>query len=234
MDHADDAADYDAMDHRAVNQLFVADLLAAGLLDAAIPYLDDPSQRGYLPILDLGTGTAQIPILLVQQVPQAQIMAADAALEMLQLARLNIELAAVQDAIQLDQCDAKAMLYQQGMFAVVMSNSIVHHIPEPAIVFAEMVRVCHPDGLLFVRDLLRPETAEQVEQLVQQYAGQEVPHSQQLFRDSLHASLTLQEVRDIVNELGFAPETVQQTSDRHWTWVAWKRDQMLASTETNQ
>ena len=40
-------------------------------------------------------------------------------------------------------------------FGAVMSNSIVHHIPEPASVLAEMVRVAAPGGLLFVRDLLR-------------------------------------------------------------------------------
>jgi hypothetical protein len=39
-----------------------------------------------------------------------------------------------------------------------------------------------------------------------------------LFSDSLHAALTLDEVRDLVQSLGFPSETVEQTSDRHWTW----------------
>ena len=61
-----------------------------------------------------------------------------------------------------------------------------------------------------------------VEYLVQQYAGTENAHQQQLFRESLHAALTLDEIRALVVDLGFASETVQLTSDRHWTWVARK------------
>jgi len=41
-----------------------------------------------------------------------------------------------------------------------------------------------------------------------------------LFRDSLHAALTLEEIRSLVVELGYAAETVTMTSDRHWTWAA--------------
>jgi hypothetical protein len=43
-----------------------------------------------------------------------------------------------------------------------------------------------------------------------------------LFRDSLRAALTLNEVRQLVGELGFEGDTVQTTSDRHWTWSARK------------
>ncbi len=43
-----------------------------------------------------------------------------------------------------------------------------------------------------------------------------------MFADSLHAALTLAEVRGIVAKFGFAPDGVQATSDRHWTWTAHK------------
>jgi ubiquinone/menaquinone biosynthesis C-methylase UbiE len=101
-----------------------------------------------------------------------------------------------------------------------MSNSIVHHIPEPRFVLAEMVRVCRHGGVLFVRDLLRPEDDAAVTRLVATYAGDANAHQQKMFDDSLRAALTLQEIRDMVVSLGFAAETVRQTSDRHWTWAA--------------
>jgi hypothetical protein len=34
--------------------------------------------------------------------------------------------------------------------------------------------------------------------------------------------LTLEEIRRLVQHLGHAPESVQQTSDRHWTWQTTK------------
>jgi len=112
--------------------------------------------------------------------------------------------------------------YTDGAFPAVMSNSIVHHIPQPAAVFAEIVRVAAPGATLFVRDLLRPADRDELTRLVESYAGGANAHQKQMFADSLHAALTLDEVRALVASLGFGPETVRPTSDRHWTWTATK------------
>jgi hypothetical protein len=80
-----------------------------------------------------------------------------------------------------------------------------------------MVRVLRPGGLLFVRDLLRPASTEDVEALVESYAGQESPHQQQLFRQSLHASLTLAELSKDLATAGIETSAAHQSSDRHWT-----------------
>ena len=114
------------------------------------------------------------------------------------------------------------MLFESEMFDCVMSNSIIHHIPEPLAVLAESIRVTRPGGLLFFRDLLRPESGEEVAHLVSTYAGDENEHQRQMFDDSLRAALSLSEVRAMVSSLGFEAETVQATSDRHWTWIAIK------------
>ncbi|MDE0736953.1 MAG: ubiquinone biosynthesis protein UbiE, partial [Pirellulaceae bacterium] len=53
MDSIEEARDYDEMDHAAVNEVFVSDLLETGDVGGEI--------------LDLGTGTAQIPVALCQQ-----------------------------------------------------------------------------------------------------------------------------------------------------------------------
>lgn len=208
MDSPEEAQDYDSMDHSSVNQLFVDDLLKQDSLSGDI--------------LDLGTGTAQIPILLCEQLDSCRIMAVDLATHMLDLARFNIEAASLIERIQLDRIDAKSLGYSNGMFDVVMSNSIIHHIPEPAVCLAEAVRVTKAGGLLFFRDLMRPESTETLEALVQTYAGDQNDHQQKMFRESLHAALSLDEIRQLVSDLGFEPETVQATSDRHWTWNATK------------
>src|SRR5437762_2094831 len=98
----------------------------------------------------------------------------------------------------------------------------VHHIPAPAAVFGEMVRVVKSGGLLFVRDLLRPNDETTLRGFVQKYAGEGNAHQQQMFADSLHAALSLEEVRALVTPLGFDASTVQPTTDRHWTWTATK------------
>jgi len=208
MDTYEEARDYDSMDHQAVNKLFVDDLLAAGNIDNDI--------------LDVGTGTAQIPVELCRQSEDCRIIAIDMAVHMLDLARFNIEVDGFTQRIFLQQIDAKDMLFESEMFDCVMSNSIIHHIPEPLAVLAESMRVTRPGGLLFFRDLLRPESGEEVAHLVSTYAGDENEHQRQMFDDSLRAALSLSEIRAMVSSLGFEAETVQATSDRHWTWIAIK------------
>lgn len=216
MDTAEEARDYDAMDHSTVNRVFVDDLLAAGVVPAVGD--DDPLPE----ILDLGTGTALIPVELCRRCADCRVMAVDLAEHMLELARYNIEVAGHARRIQLDKIDAKGLPYQDGRFAAVISNSIIHHIPEPLTALSEAVRVTQPGGALFFRDLLRPEADADVKRLVETYAGQENDHSRQMFDDSLRAALSLDEIRGLIAGLGFDPLAVRATSDRHWTWSAVK------------
>ena len=217
MDSAAEASGYDAMDHREVNQRFVADFLAA---------VARSPESHYMAILDLGTGTAQIPLELCRQHAGARVLAVDAAAHMLTVAAANI--ARCQQAagrrrpqIELLLADAKRLPLADGSCSAVISNSIVHHIPEPRQVFAEAVRVLVPGGLLLVRDLLRPDSDAQVRQLVDLYAAGANEHQRQMFDDSLRAALSLAEIRALVRDLGCEEADVLATSDRHWTWCCW-------------
>jgi ubiquinone/menaquinone biosynthesis C-methylase UbiE len=217
MDSEEEARDYDTMDHSAVNRVFAADFLAEwGTL--GLP----PG-----PELDVGTGTAQIPIEVCRQNAALHITGIDLAEHMLALGRVNLRQAGLEGRICLERCDAKALPYPSGHFTAVISNSIVHHIPEPERVFAEMVRVTAPGGLLFVRDLLRPADEAEVRRLVELYAADANEHQRKMFGDSLRAALTLAEVQAIVAAHGFDPSTVRQTTDRHWTWSSRTRNSEL-------
>jgi SAM-dependent methyltransferase len=236
MDSQEDAEDYDRMDHSAVNRVFVEDLLAT-LRESGVGSRGSGNPQSairnpqFLDILDLGTGTALIPIELCRCDADCRVMAVDAAASMLDLARYNLESAGLTRRIQLAHIDAKQLPYKDGMFDVFISNSIVHHIPEPLAVLREAVRVTKPGGLLFFRDLLRPDSEEKLEHLVATYAADCNDHQRQLFSDSLHAALSLDEVRKLVAELGFTPDSVQQSSDRHWTWSALNGAQGCESPE---
>ncbi len=204
MDTAADAADYDSMDHAGVNRAFAADYRAAW--------------DGRSPIIDVGTGTAQIPVEFCRQSAVGDVIAVDAAAEMLTLAGRNIAAAGFAARVTCRQADAKGMPFAAGSAAAVMSNSIIHHIPDPRRVFREIKRIAAPGATIFVRDLLRPKDTDELNGLVQTYAGRENAHQQRMFAESLHAALTLDEVREMIAELGFDPAGVTRTTDRHWTW----------------
>jgi ubiquinone/menaquinone biosynthesis C-methylase UbiE len=220
MDTADDAREYDAMDHAAVNAVFVNDLLTALSGWSLQRPVAPPTLLQHPRILDLGAGTAQIPIGLARRAPNVHITAVDAALSMLALARTNIAAAGLTDRIDLTLADAKRLPFTSDSFPVVISNSIVHHLPEPRSAIAEAIRVAAPGGLLFHRDLARPDDEPTVQQLVVIYAAESTPYQRNLFADSLRAALTADEMSEIVASFGFDRDTVRMTSDRHWTWVA--------------
>jgi len=214
MDTEEEARDYDSMDHSAVNRVFVTDFLAEGPLIG--------------PVLDLGTGTAQIPIELCRREPAAIVVAVDLADHMLALARSNVDRAGLAARIELRKGDGKRLPFADSAFHSTMSNSIVHHIPEPKSALEEALRVTRRGGRLFFRDLLRPESDAEVRRLVDLYgppAGggdskAANDHQRALFGASLRAALTLDEVRAIVDELGLCRNCVVQTSDRHWTFAS--------------
>ncbi|NIL95652.1 MAG: methyltransferase domain-containing protein [Planctomycetales bacterium] len=211
MDSFAEAVAYDAMDHGAVNRAFVADLCDFGGPDSL------PGR-----VLDIGTGTGRIPIELCLQLAGCTVLGIDLSSSMIELGRQNIVTAGLPDRVELALADAKQLPYDEGQFDVTISNSIVHHVPDPRVVLAEAVRVTAADGILFFRDLLRPPDDAAVRRLVRTYAAAEDEGQQRLFEDSLRASLTLLEIRDIVAMLGYDPAGVQTTSDRHWTWAARK------------
>ena len=213
MDTVEDAVDYNSMDHSQVNQQFVSDMIQFGKSVGVLSLTQ---------VLDLGTGTALIPIELCTVDQNCKVVAIDMAEQMLILARQNVKTAGFGDRIELKKVDAKGLEFDDGSFPCVMSNSIIHHIAEPARCVEELLRVTAPGGLIYIRDLMRPESDQSVAEIVQAYAGAENEHSQKLFDDSLRAALSLEEMQQLIESFGIESTTVTATSDRHWTWAAVK------------
>src|SRR5438552_732827 len=93
MDTAEEAADYDAMDHAAVNGVFASDFLAAW--------------DGRNPVLDVGTGTAQIPVELCRRSPLPEVVGIDLSAHMLRVGEDNVRRAGLSGRIRLQLVDAK-------------------------------------------------------------------------------------------------------------------------------
>ena len=212
METAEEVREYDAMDHGEVNARFVADFLAA----------HGPCAGGQ--ILDVGTGTARIPIALTAADACARVLALDLSETMLAQAVINIDASGHSGRIKTYLGDAKMLLDTFGprAFEGVISNTIIHHIPDPRPVLEMMAQLVAPRGTLMVRDLARPQTRSEISRLVDLYAGCETPRARALFDASLHAALSLDEIRAIVRDIGLPPADIVMTSDRHWTWT-WRK-----------
>lgn len=203
MDTWQEATAYDGMNFTAVNTAFAKDAIAL-----------DPDA---IKILDAGTGTARIPILMCQCRPQYLITAVDLAQSMLIVGQRNVEEAGLRQRIRLERVDTKRMPYPDLEFDMVVSNSLVHHLPDPLSFFQEVKRLIKPGGALLIRDLIRPENDAVVNNLVNKIGDSYDTHQQQLFRDSLKAALTLAEVQAAIDLVGLSGVKLTQSSELHWS-----------------
>jgi ubiquinone/menaquinone biosynthesis C-methylase UbiE len=202
MDSRQDADEYASFDNTAVNEEFVARALELA------------PAHGY--VLDIGTGPADIAILLAQRAPGLRILAIDLGEHMLATARRNVLEARLLDRIEIRKADAKATGLASASFDLVISNSLVHHIPDPAKLFQELARVASPSAGLFIKDLHRPETELELQHLVDTYAIGCTEYQRRTFRESLHAGLTLSEVSSLCAALHLPGIELRRASDRHW------------------
>lgn len=203
MDSAQEAIEYDAMDFTEVNTAFAKRGIEIG----------PPSGL----ILDAGTGTARIPIILCQMRPQWQIIGIDLAQSMLQFGLENVDRANFQAQIKLEFVDAKQMPYPDEHFDMVVSNSLIHHLPNPLPFLQELKRVLKPNGAILLRDLIRPTSGEILNKIVENVAADCNSKQKQLFSDSLYAAFTLEEVKELIKQTSLEGVIVYQSSDRHWT-----------------
>lgn len=205
MDSDEDAFEYDAMDFSEPNNRFAMDALAL------LPSVASPVA------LDIGTGTADIPLRMLASHGALRVVAVDMADSMLRVAARNAAERGFASRLDLRRLDAKASTLEPGHFDLVMSNSVAHHIPRPIELFREIARVVRPGGAVIVRDLARPSSRAAARDIVERVSPNDSPKQKQLFFDSLCAALTVDEVRALVREVGLGDLRVEMVSDRHWT-----------------
>ncbi|MFK8115559.1 MAG: class I SAM-dependent methyltransferase [Rubripirellula sp.] len=205
-----EAEEYHSMNHDAANASFVDDLIAGGSVGPRV--------------IDLGCGPADIPIALCNRLDTLEVLATDSEVEMLEIAKREIDMEGKLEQIMLQHADVCDMDdFEDGMANTVISNSMLHHLDDPSVGLATAQRLVAANGRLFVRDLYRPSSEAEVESLISLYAGGESEVAQQLFRQSLIAALTLSEIQELAGGLGISAQHVQMTSDRHWT-LDWCRN----------
>ena len=115
-------------------------------LELALDSLPQPPAR----VLDLGTGTGLAAFLVARRFPQAEVIGADLAEGMIEVARRNTppELAG---RVRFEQADAADLSYEDGAFELV---SLANMIP----FFDELARVTAPGGSVVFSFSSGPDT----------------------------------------------------------------------------
>jgi ubiquinone/menaquinone biosynthesis C-methylase UbiE len=205
MDEPEQVLAYAKADFEAENQ---------GFVERLAEYFPDLESSEHLHILDLGCGPADIPLRLAKRFPRSRVTAVDASMPMIRLGEEAVKDAGLEDRITL-RCERIQTLSVSDPPHVVVSNSLLHHLPNP-LRFWYAIKILAPGAAVLVMDLLRPETPEEAQAIVDQYAANEPTILRRDFYNSLLAAFTEDEVAAQLAEMNLSRLLIDVPDDRHW------------------
>ncbi len=209
MDSLDQVKAYAAADFSDANQRFI-ELVLAQLSQS----LKHDSAAGS--VLDLGCGPGSLTLALAEQLPGWRITGLDAGPNMLATAKHNA--ARTSADVQARTRFITGRLPDQiprASFDLLVSNSLLHHLPEPGFLWHSLNSLAQPGAQVVVMDLFRPASQAALDALVDEYAGAEPEILQIDFANSLHAAWTAEEIRTQLDQAGLNHLAVAELSDRH-------------------
>ncbi len=155
-------------------------------------------------IIDLGSGTADIPINLIQKRPQIkEIIGIDASQEMIAFSGKKIQALGLSKKIKLINAkipDTEEKIPKRN-FDIIFSKHLLHHLPDPCLFWEEIKKLTRKNSKILITDFIRPSNEQEIENIVTTSRVTEASTSLEKFAEkefynSLRASFTLEEIRD--------------------------------------
>ena len=165
-------------------------------------------------VIDLGTGAADIAIRLANSYPSFNIDAIDGSIAMLEEAKKAINRANLRSRIKLIHASIQKIGAMEKEYAIVMSNSLLHHLHDPMVLW-KLIKKVKGTPIIIIMDLMRPKNTKEVDELVYKYARSEPEILQRDFRNSLRAAFTPEEIFLQLRNTGLESLNISTVSDRH-------------------
>ena len=167
-------------------------------------------------VLDLGCGPGDITFRFACAWPQCHVHGVDGSDAMLLHAQQTL---AADSSLQGRVCFLRGMLPDLLLpctrYDIIISNSLLHHLPDPAVLWQTVKAFAAPEALIFIMDLKRPASIAEAGQLRDTYAQGEPEVLRQDFYNSLLAAFEPGEIQGQLRDAGLAGLNVQAVSDRH-------------------
>lgn len=114
-------------------------------------------QTGYR-ILDLATGTADLPLEIVRQQAGVQVVGLDPSVGMLDVGRTKIQGRGLEASVELVEGDAQALPFESDSFDGITMAFGIRNVPDRDLALREMVRVLKPSRRVGILELSEPRT----------------------------------------------------------------------------
>jgi cyclopropane fatty-acyl-phospholipid synthase-like methyltransferase len=172
-------------------------------------------------VLDLGCGTADVTVRFARAYPSTRVHGVDGARAMLHEGESIVERAGLADRVTLELKRLPDPSLGDTRCDAVVSNSLLHHLADPAVLWKTVRAAARADAPVFVMDLRRPPNTDTAQRLVDAYAAEESPVLRDDFYHSLCAAYTPDEVKAQLADSELEHFQVEPIGDRHL--VAWGR-----------
>jgi 2-polyprenyl-3-methyl-5-hydroxy-6-metoxy-1,4-benzoquinol methylase len=166
-------------------------------------------------ILDLGCGPGDIPVRFARTLLSCRITGVDASEPMIGLADVAVKQAGLADRITF-RCERFQAVSLIEPADAAVSNSLLHHVPNPLQFWYRLRQLVKPDSPVLVMDLLRPDSPEEAQAIVDRYAAKEPEILRRDFYRSLLAAFTEDEVAAQLAEMNLSRLIIDVVDDRHW------------------
>ena len=215
MDDPHQAQTYAEADFEASDQAFLERILD---LVASRPQ----SAPAVKKVLDLGCGPGNITFLLAEALPKTPVLGVDGARAMLALAEKRLAQAPerwpqvrVHQALLPLAADALTELPSPWAppYDLIVSNSLLHHLHDPAVLWRTVRALGAPGALVVVQDLRRPPHPEALQELVCRHAATAPPVLRRDYANSLAAAFRPEEVEAQLAAAGWPEWRVESMAD---------------------
>jgi SAM-dependent methyltransferase len=184
------------------------------IVDTFDRYFPGESVAGH--VLDIGCGPGDICFRFAARYPGCSVTGVDGSGAMIRLANARKARESVTgDRVHFTVGLLPGASIPGGPFAAVISNSLLHHLHEPRVLWETVLGYASPGTKVYVVDLFRPQTVAGAQGLVDEYAADEPDVLRRDFYNSLCAAFEPHEVESQLADAGLAGLAVDVISDRH-------------------
>src|SRR5262245_964066 len=163
--------------------------------------------------LDLGCGPGDPTLRFARAFPGWRVDGVDGSPAMLELAREAAARAGLAPRVSFLEARLPPAAPPGAPYDLVFSNSLLHHLADPAALWDAARGLAAPGAAVFVMDLSRPASRAQAQDLVDRYAADEPEVLRRDFLRSLCAAYRLEEVREQLARAGLAALATELVSD---------------------